>query len=138
MYDPFNEQVFRPRSWDIFERPQPSTPENPMSKSPIQPYEGRIMVRPIKPKEAKSAGGLVLPDSAKDREPHWATVLAVGPGPVLTSGPRAGDRLPVCLSVGDRVLVPKYSGAEITDEEGELVTFVTESEVLAVIRGDNL
>ena len=74
----------------------------------IQPLHDRIVVQAAA-KEEKSAGGIILPDSAQEK-PLMGTVLAVGPGKTLDSGQVA----PVDVKKGDTVLYGKYSGTEVT------------------------
>ncbi len=74
----------------------------------LQPLHDRIVVEPAA-KEETTAGGIILPDSAKEK-PLRGTVLAIGPGKTLDSGQVA----PIGVSVGDVVLYGKYSGTEVT------------------------
>lgn len=73
----------------------------------LRPLHDRIVVEAA-PKEQKTAGGIILPDSAQEK-PLQGRVLAVGPGKRLDSGQLA----PVDLKVGDEVLYGKYSGTEV-------------------------
>lgn len=74
----------------------------------LKPLHDRIVVKAAESEE-KTAGGILLPDSAKEK-PQRGEVLAVGPGKMLDSGERAA----VDVSVGDVVLYGKYSGTEVT------------------------
>ncbi|HLK14922.1 MAG TPA: co-chaperone GroES [Fimbriimonadaceae bacterium] len=74
----------------------------------LKPLHDRIIVEAA-PKEEKSSGGIILPDSAQEK-PQRGTVLAVGPGKRLDSGQLA----PVDVKVGDVVLYGKYGGTEVT------------------------
>ena len=92
----------------------------------IKPLDDRIVVRTLEAEE-KTAGGILLPDSAKEK-PQKAKVLAVGAGRVNDDG----KRLPLDVKVGDVVLHGKYSGTEVK-WNGEELKILRESEVLAVI-----
>jgi chaperonin GroES len=90
----------------------------------INPLDDRVVVRPNEAEE-KTAGGIVLPDAAKEKQQR-GTVVAVGPGRLLDSGERA----PVSVQVGDQVLFGKYGGTEI-EIDGEDVKILRESDILA-------
>ncbi len=93
----------------------------------LQPLEDRIVVRPAEAEE-KTASGLVIPDTAKEK-PQQGEVLAVGPG-------RFGDdndRVPMDISVGDTVVYSKYGGTEITND-GEDLLILQARDVLAVVK----
>jgi chaperonin GroES len=92
----------------------------------IKPLDDRIVVRALEAEE-KTAGGILLPDSAKEK-PQKAKVLAVGAGRLNDDG----KRLPLDVKVGDVVLHGKYSGTEVK-WNGEELKILRESEVLAVI-----
>jgi len=77
--------------------------------------------------EETTAGGIVLPDAAKEA-PQRGTVIAVGPGRLLDSG----ERCSVSLAVGDEVLFGKYGGTEI-EVDGNDVKILRESDILAKI-----
>jgi chaperonin GroES len=91
----------------------------------IVPIGDRVV---LKREDAQSttAGGIVLPDSAKDK-PQKGTVIAVGDGHVT----RDGTRLPLSLKAGDRVIFSSYAGDEITVGDDEYL-LLRESDVLAV------
>jgi chaperonin GroES len=93
----------------------------------LQPLEDRIVVRPAEAEE-KTASGLVIPDSAKEK-PQQGEVLAVGPGRRADSG----ELIPIDISVGDRVVYSKYGGTEITIE-GEDLLILAGRDVLAVVK----
>jgi chaperonin GroES len=86
----------------------------------------RVVVEPIEQEEV-TAGGIVLPETAKEK-PQKGSVLAVGPG----ERNDAGDRMPLDVSVGDKVLFAKYAGTEIK-LEGKKVLILKESDVLAIV-----
>lgn len=92
----------------------------------LKPLHDRIVVETAA-KEEKSAGGIILPDSAQEK-PQRGTVLAVGPGKTLDSGATA----PVDVKVGDIVLYGKYSGTEVTVGSNDY-TILRAEEVLAVV-----
>jgi chaperonin GroES len=93
----------------------------------IQPLEDRIVVRPTEAEE-KTASGLVIPDTAKEK-PQQGEVLAVGPG----RRSDAGELIPTDISVGDKVVYSKYGGTEITIE-GEDLLILAARDVLAVVK----
>src|SRR5436190_10079611 len=95
-------------------------------KVELQPLDDRIVIRRLEAEE-KTAGGIVLPDTAKEK-PQRGEVLAVGPGKLLDSGERA----PIGVAEGDEVLFGKYSGTEIK-LDGEEIKILRESDILAKI-----
>lgn len=92
----------------------------------LKPMDDRIVVEPVEAEEV-TAGGIVLPDSAKEK-PQRGTVLAVGPGKLLDSG----ERGELSVAVGDEVLYGKYAGSDIEVENRE-VKILRESDVLAKV-----
>ena len=90
----------------------------------LQPLADRLVVKPIE-KEEITKGGIVLPDTAKEK-PQEGKVLAVGPGRLTDDG----KRLAMDVSVGDIVLYAKYGGTEIKIDDEELV-ILRESDILA-------
>ena len=93
-------------------------------KVELQPLEDRIVIKRLEAEE-KTAGGIVLPDTAKEK-PQRGEVLAVGPGKLLDNGKRAALE----VKVGDIVLFGKYSGTEVK-VHGEECLIVRESDLLA-------
>lgn len=93
----------------------------------LQPLEDRIVVRPSEPEE-KTASGLVIPDTAKEK-PVQGTVLAVGPG---RRSEQSGELIPLDIAVGDKVVYSKYGGTEIT-VDGEDLLILTSRDVLAKV-----
>jgi chaperonin GroES len=91
----------------------------------VSPLADRIVVKATEEIEAKR-GGLYIPDTAKEK-PQQGAVIAVGPGRF-----DEGKRVPMEVRVGDRVLYGKFSGAEITIDNEQLLV-LRESDVLAVI-----
>jgi len=92
----------------------------------IKPLGDRVLIKPSEEKE-KTKGGIVLPDTAKEK-PQEGEIVAVGEGR-KTEG---GKTIPLTLKVGDRVLYGKYSGTEVT-VDGEEYLIMREEDVLAVI-----
>ena len=74
----------------------------------IKPLEDRIVVKPLDA-EQTTASGLVIPDTAKEK-PQEGEVVAVGPGRFNEDG---DDRIPMAISVGDKVIYSKYGGEEL-------------------------
>ena len=93
----------------------------------LQPLEDRIVVKPGDAEET-TASGLVIPDTAKEK-PQQGEVLAVGPG---RRSDQTGDRIPVDVKVGDKVVYSKYGGTEIT-VDGADVLILNARDVLAVV-----
>lgn len=97
-----------------------------MAKIKIRPLDDRVVVQPMESEE-KTAGGIVLPDSAKEK-PQRGTVVAVGPGKLLDSGKR-GE---LSVQVGDQVIYGKYGGTDI-EVNGDEVKVLRESDILAKV-----
>lgn len=91
----------------------------------IKPLADRVVVKPSTAEE-KTKGGIVLPDTAKDK-PQEGKVIAVGPGRILDNG----QRVPLEVKEGDTVIFSKYGGTEIKIE-GEEYLILRESDILAV------
>jgi chaperonin GroES len=92
----------------------------------LKPLDDRVVVKQSEAEE-KTAGGIVLPDAAKEK-PTRGTVLAVGPGKLLDSG----ERGTLSVKKGDQVLYGKYSGTEV-EVEGEKLVILKESDLLAIV-----
>ena len=97
-----------------------------MAKLNISPLDDRIVVEQNEAEE-KTAGGILLPENAKEK-PTRGKVLAAGPGKMLDTG----NRGKMSVRVGDEVFYGKYSGTEVTID-GKKLTVLRESDVLAVI-----
>lgn len=95
-------------------------------KISIRPLDDRVVVEPIEAEET-TAGGIVLPDAAKEK-PQRGTIVAVGPGRLLDSGSR-GE---LSVSVGDEVIYGKYGGSDI-EVDGDDVKILRESDILAKV-----
>ncbi len=93
---------------------------------PIVPVNDKIVVKRLEAEE-KTAGGIVLPDTAREK-PKQGKVLSVGDGKLLENGQRA----PFQVKDGDRVLFTSYAGNEVTIE-GEEYLIMTEDDILAVV-----
>ncbi len=92
----------------------------------LKPLGDRIVVKPQDEEESRTASGLVIPDTAKEK-PQLGEVLAVGPGEY-----RDGERVPVDVNVGDVVFYSKYGGTEVK-HNGEDYLILTSRDVLAIL-----
>jgi len=92
----------------------------------VRPLDDRVVVEPLEAEEM-TAGGIVLPDTAKER-PQRGTVLAVGPGKLLDSG----ERGTLSVAIGDEVIFGKYSGTDIEINDRD-VKILRESDILAKV-----
>lgn len=95
-------------------------------KLKIRPLDDRVVVEPFEAEEM-TAGGIVLPDSAREK-PLQGKVVAVGPGKLIEA---SGQRAKMTLKEGDRVFYGKYSGTEI-EIHGDTFVILRETDVLAV------
>src|SRR5438045_3600785 len=96
----------------------------------LKPLDDRIVVKANEAEE-RTASGLVIPDTAKEK-PQQGTVLAVGPG---RRSDTTGDLIPLDVKVGDTVVYSKYGGTEITDGGDDLL-ILNARDVLAVVVAD--
>ncbi len=94
----------------------------------LNPLDDRVVVQPLEAEET-TAGGIVLPDAAREK-PQRGKVVAVGPGRLLDSG----ERCAISVGVGDEVLFGKYGGTEI-EVDGDEVKILRESDILAKVEG---
>lgn len=92
----------------------------------IRPLHDRVVVQRVEAEE-QVRGGIIIPDTAKEK-PQEAKVIAVGPGKLNENG----ERSPMDVQEGDRVLIGKYSGSEIKLGDDDYV-IVREDEILAVV-----
>lgn len=92
----------------------------------IKPLGNRVLVERVEA-ETKTAGGLFLPDTAKEK-PQEAIVRAIGTG----GRDKDGNLIPFNVSVNDKVLITKYGGTEVTFN-GTTYTILSESDILAII-----
>ncbi len=93
----------------------------------VQPLADRVVIKALEEAETMR-GGLYIPDTAKEK-PQQGEVVAVGPGKF---DERGGQRIPMDVKVGDKILYGKYSGTEVTVDNEQLL-ILRESDVLAVI-----
>jgi len=92
----------------------------------IRPLQDRILVKRVEEQEEKR-GGIIIPDTAKEK-PQEGKVIAVGNGKVLETG----QRIPLDIKAGDKVLFGKYAGSEVK-LEGEEYLILREDDILGVI-----
>jgi chaperonin GroES len=97
-----------------------------MKNLKLRPLDDRVVVEPREAEE-RTAGGIVLPDTAKEK-PQRGTVLCVGPGKLLDSG----ERGQLSVAVGDEVIYGKYSGTDI-ELDGRDVKILREQDILAKV-----
>ena len=97
-----------------------------MAKFSLEPLEDRIVVKPGEAEET-TVSGIVIPDTAKEK-PQEGEVIAVGPGRF-----EDGNRVPLDVKAGDKVIYSKYGGTEIT-VEGEDYLILSARDVLAVVK----
>ena len=97
-----------------------------MAKSKFRPLHDRVVVKRIDAEE-KTAGGIIIPDSAKEK-PSQGEVIAVGPG----ARDESGKLVPLDVQVGDRVLFGKWSGTEVKIDGQELL-IMKESDIMGVL-----
>ena len=94
----------------------------------LKPLGDRLIVKAV-PAEEMTAGGIVLPDSAKEK-PQEGDVIAIGPGAQLPSG----KKVPMDVKIGDRVVYGKYAGTEVKVGAEEYV-ILRQDDVLAILEG---
>lgn len=94
----------------------------------IQPLGDRVVVKSLEA-ETKTKGGIVLPDSAKEK-PQEGKVVAVGKGKALDNGTVQKPE----VKVGDIVLYGKYSGTEVTTKDGEEYLIMKEEDIFAILK----
>jgi chaperonin GroES len=97
-----------------------------MAKLKFRPLHDRVVVKRINP-EAKSKGGIIIPDTAREK-PQQGEVVAVGPG----GRDEAGKLIPIDIKSGDKVLFGKWSGTEVV-LDGEELLIMKESDVMGVL-----
>jgi len=96
------------------------------NKLQLKPLADRVVVKKLDAEE-KTSGGIVLPDSAKEK-PQQGEVLAVGPGRTDDKG----TKIPMEVKVGDKVLFAKYTGTEVKVEGVEYLILI-ERDILAIV-----
>ena len=92
----------------------------------FRPLHDRVVVRRLTAEE-KTAGGIIIPDTAKEK-PQEGDVVAVGPGRIDDNG----NRIPLDIAVGDKVIYSKYGGTEVK-YDGEDLLVLSARDVLAVV-----
>jgi chaperonin GroES len=92
----------------------------------LRPLDDRVVVEPVEAEEM-TAGGIVLPDTAKEK-PQRGTVVSVGPGKLLDSG----ERGTLSVTIGDEVIYGKYSGTDF-EVDGKDLKILRESDILAKV-----
>ena len=97
-----------------------------MAKFSLEPLEDRIVVKPGEAEET-TVSGIVIPDTAKEK-PQEGEVIAVGPGRF-----EEGNRVPMDVKVGDKVIYSKYGGTEVT-VDGDDYLILSARDVLAVVK----
>ena len=97
-----------------------------MKSAPIRPLGEKVLLKRVEADDV-TAGGIVLPDSAKEK-PKRGKVLGVGDGKLLDTG----DRQPLQVSVGNEVLFTSYAGTEVK-VDGEEMLIMDESDILAIL-----
>ena len=97
-----------------------------MAKISLRPLDDRVVVQPSEAEET-TAGGIVLPDSAKEK-PQRGKVVAVGPGKLLDSG----NRGEMSVSAGDTVIYGRYGGSDV-EVDGQDMKILRESDILAKV-----
>ena len=93
----------------------------------IRPLQDRILVKRLESADKKTAGGIIIPDTAKEK-PQEGEVIAVGPGKVG----KDGNVLPMGVKAGDKVLFGKYSGNEVKIDEVEYI-IMREDDILGIL-----
>jgi chaperonin GroES len=97
-----------------------------MAKTKFRPLHDRVVVKRIEAEE-KTAGGIIIPDTAREK-PQQGQVIAAGPG----GRDEAGKLIPIDLQVGDKVLFGKWSGNEVK-LDGEELLIMKESDIMGVL-----
>ncbi|HVR79364.1 MAG TPA: co-chaperone GroES [Acidimicrobiia bacterium] len=93
----------------------------------LQPLGDRVVVSPTEDAESRTPSGLVIPDTAKEK-PQVGEVIAVGPG----ARDEDGDRIPMDVSIGDKVLYSKFAGTEVKLDGNEYLV-LSERDLLAIV-----
>ncbi len=99
-----------------------------MSHARLRPLDDRVVVEPMEAEE-RTAGGIVLPDTAKEK-PQRGTIISIGPGKLLDNGTRGT----LSVAIGDVVIYGKYTGTDI-EVAGKDVKILRESDILAKVLG---
>jgi chaperonin GroES len=94
----------------------------------FRPLQDRVVVRRVE-SEQKTTGGIIIPDTAKEK-PQEGEVVAVGPG----ARDEDGERIPLDVKEGDRILFGKWSGTEVKID-GEELLIMKESDIMGILEG---
>ena len=97
----------------------------------FRPLHDRVLVRRVE-QEAKTAGGIIIPDTAKEK-PMEGEIVAAGPG----ARDESGKLVPLDVKAGDRILFGKWSGTEVK-LDGEELLIMKESDVMGIIEGRSI
>jgi len=97
-----------------------------MAKINIKPLADRVLVKRLDEEEEQKVGGIIIPDTAKEK-PQEAKVVAVGPGRI-----EEGKHVSLEVKKGDKVLIGKYSGTEVTID-GDEYLIMREDDILAIV-----
>src|SRR5713101_5454969 len=100
--------------------------EEDMAKTKFRPLHDRVVVKRIDAEE-KSSGGIIIPDTAKEK-PSQGEITAVGPG----GRDESGELIPIDIKIGDRVLFGKWSGTEVK-LDGQDLLIMKESDVMGIV-----
>ena len=92
----------------------------------FRPLADRVLLEPLEEEEV-TATGIILPETAKEK-PQQGMILAIGPGRLLDDG----ERVPIEVKVGDRVIFSKYAGTEVKVEDKTLL-ILAEKDILAIV-----
>ncbi len=93
----------------------------------LEPLEDRVVVKPLEEETQRTPTGIIIPDTAKEK-PQEGEVIAVGPGRF-----EEGNRIPVDVKVGDRVIYSKYGGTEVK-VEGEDYLILSARDLFAIVK----
>ncbi len=93
----------------------------------IRPLHDRVIVKRIEPGDKKSPGGIIIPDTAKEK-PQEGEVIAVGPGKLLDNG----KVQPMNVKAGDRILFGKYAGTDVKIDDEEYL-IMREDDILGIL-----
>jgi chaperonin GroES len=93
----------------------------------VKPLHDRVLVKAFEEEEERSKGGIIIPDTAKEK-PQKGEVVAVGEGRILDTG----QKVPMCVKVGDKVIYGKYAGTEV-NVDGEKYLVMREDDIYAII-----
>ena len=97
-----------------------------MAKIKIKPLADRVLVKRLDEEEEQKVGGIIIPDTAKEK-PQEAEVVAVGPGRI-----EEGKHVSLEVKKGDKVLIGKYSGTEVTID-GDEYLIMREDDIVAIV-----